>query len=307
MNLAQVSKMSWNDDFKVGRRSRGFCEIKGRANGRAVSFHIGSKFVAKFKAYLRLRKFIMKKAGSCDSLFFSVRRSGKYKAKQLRDDPLVNLFRILKQLDPSISTIKSRQWRAAKSDWLIRNTDIATAALVLQSSESTIAESYMAGSEVQAAEELGEFFARLPSIILKNSDEPADTSTPNLVGACTNFGHPEKDAHTEHNPDCRQPEGCLYCVNFRIHADEKDIRKLASCRFCIGKTAHLSDSPEHFNSVFGDVLSRIDGLLEEIGSISDPHRALVDSIVEQVQEEGRLDPYWERKMGSLLFLGIVST
>lgn len=306
MNHSQLKSLRWSDDFEIGRRSQGFREVKARAGGRAVAFHIGTKFVGPFKKFVQLRSFFLEKADVTDRLFFRADALAPYTTSALGNSPPGAFFKVLRKLDPALVAITSRQWRACKSDWLIRNTDISTAALVLQSSERTVAQFYLSGSETQAANELGDFFARLPLILQRNDDGGAKSTAQNFIGACTSIGNPAPESGATRTPDCRQPEGCLFCENYRIHADVTDVRKLVSCRFCIGKTSHLSDSIEHFDSLFGPVLARIELLLSEIASISQHNAAMVEKVVAEVEEEGELDDYWGRKLNSLVYLGVVS-
>ena len=65
----------------------------------------------------------------------------------MKDHALDHLFGQLRMIDPQLPKVTPRQWRAAKSDWLIRNKDPATAALLLQNSERTTLRAYAAGSE----------------------------------------------------------------------------------------------------------------------------------------------------------------
>jgi hypothetical protein len=93
-------------------------------------------------------------------------------------------------------------------------------------------------------------------------------------------------------PNCIDPEGCLFCDNYRIHVDETDIRKLLSCRYCIEKTAHLIGSLEEQHATLQPILARIDSIVAKLKQYNEP---LVTKILSEV-EEGELDVYWARKL-----------
>src|SRR4030066_186875 len=85
-------------------------------------------------------------------------------------------------------------------------------------------------------------------------------------------------------PDCHQSEGCLFCDKYVVHADERDVRKLISCRTCIYRTAHLSTSDEYFQSLFGEVLRRIEIILVTSGGKSEDHRTQVERVRVEVED-----------------------
>lgn len=105
---------------------------------------------------------------------------------------------------------------------------------------------------------------------------------------------------------CVQPEGCFFCSNYRAHADDLDIRKLVSARFCINRTRHLSATDEHFHSLFEPVVQRINDVLEQIRNHSAEADVMVRRITSEVEVSGHLDVYWEREMETLIGLGLVS-
>ena len=194
----------------------------------------------------------------------------------------------------------------AKSDWLIRNTNLSTTALILQNSENTVAHAYATGSESRTIEELGQFFERISHRVRDPAKDNLTDSNDNAVGKCTDYGNPNAEKGAPIQPNCQQAEGCLFCDKYAVHSDERDVRKLASCRYCIGQTSHLSVSKEHFESMYGSVIQRIEQLLEYISDLSKDYRAMVQRVQKEVEEDGELDPYWSGKLDMLIHLGVVS-
>lgn len=303
MNWAQVEALAWSDNFSVSPERQGFRAIKYRAGGKIVSFQIGAGFLPLFRRFLALRDYLLGGA-SFEFLFFSFGSKLPAAPAQIDLDVVYSFYKLLRRLDPQIQPINLRQWRAAKADWLIRNTDPATTALLLQNTERTVMRHYAAGSETQTALEFGQYFDRLENVVTDATVPIAKTSA---VGSCISFGSPSPDlSATAIKPDCKQPEGCLFCTHFAVHADKTDVRKLLSCRHCILQTEHMADSQQHFQDLFGPVIQRIDAIINHISGKSDQHQRLVELVRSQVEDETGLDPYWERKMEMLVSLGMIA-
>ena len=296
MNWAQVLQLSWSNDFEIFPERQGFRTVKWRARGKRVFFELPIAFVPSFKRYLELRKYLLQNFSS-DLLFFT---SAKISAPP---GPILSTLRrtyeLLQRIDPAIPVIMAKQWRSAKSDWLIRNTDPSTTALILQNTERTVLRSYAAGSEISHYEEMGEFLRRA-----KNAATSATMINvkSTAVGACTRDGEPSPlAAQVPLNPDCTRSEGCLFCLHHKAHADEKDARKLLSCRYVINLASPLSDSEESFQKSSGQIIARIDSLITEIAAFA---QEMVARIRYEVEVEGKLDPYWEGKLKMLITLGL---
>ncbi|MEW8053621.1 MAG: hypothetical protein AB2809_25005 [Candidatus Thiodiazotropha sp.] len=304
MNHAQARELIWYEDMEFIKERQGFVGIKARASNKMVAFEIQKCFLSSLKKYLMLRDYLLLNE-SCDLLFFSRERSFNEKPKKLPLSHTSNFTRILRRIDPDIPNFGPRQWRANKADWLIRNEDPSTTAAILQNKESTVLMHYAAGSEYQAVDEIGDFFDQL-TILRKN--EPSATSfIPNGLGACSNYG----DACSTENlppvkPDCYKPEGCLFCEHYFVHADETDVWKLVSCRYCISRTAHLAASLEHFDVMFGSVLERIEKILGLIKDMGEEESKMIDQIITDVEYNESLAPYWSEKLQMLIELGVVS-
>jgi hypothetical protein len=100
--------------------------------------------------------------------------------------------------------------------------------------------------------------------------------------------------------------GCLFCDKFVVHADETDLRKLISCKYVINTCKHLSHSDDSYQAHFGEVLSRIDAILEEIKNVSDQIFDLAKRIEFEVNEDQILDPHYQYKLDQLVNLGVTS-
>lgn len=300
MNWSQLINLTWSNNYQLDSERQLFRTIKWRAGGKECFFELPSSFIPTFKRYLHLRDFLLGDQ-PCEWLFFTLGSRGLGQPSQIKSS-LHNFFKFLKKIDPNLTEIHSRQWRAAKSDWLIRNTDISTTALVLQNSEKTVLTSYIAGSETKHWEEMSNFLNQVSNVVQEKRDK-TNNITIRAVGSCSSLGDPKpisKKLPVVSN--CIEPEGCLFCDKFKIHVDEIDIRKLLSCRYCVKKIAHLSGDQETHKNLIQSILDRIDIFITEIKKHNND---LLEKITYEVDEEGELDNYWRRKLEMLTELGFV--
>lgn len=300
MNITPLSQLQWdtNQDFQCRKNiQHGFKTVKHRAGGTNVEFHITNHFLPYFRRYLELRKWVLQ--GQNAPLFFL--RDKQHNIKNVDNNLAIKLRVKLKKFGLVLPS--ARQWRAYKSDWLIRTTDIATTALLLQNSKETVVQSYIAGSKISADNEMTAFLNGMHLKVIKAKQAP---TTEISVGHCLEYQTPETEVSgSSIQPDCQQPEGCLFCVKYRVHADEDDIRKLCSCRYVINETRTLAASEMHFEKVFGVVLNRIDSLLKFIASKNNVLNQTVERIKCEVMEEGKLTIYWASKLQMLTELTVI--
>jgi hypothetical protein len=135
-----------------------------------------------------------------------------------------------------------------------------------------------------------------------NRGQRIDGGVDQAIGVCSSYGNPQLNGAAPVTPDCRGPEGCLFCDQFKVHADERDTKKLLSCRYCLQQTAHLVSSEEHFQNLFVPIFERISFILE---AIDRRETGLVERIRLEVEENGELDPYWQSKLEMLATLELV--
>lgn len=300
MNRESMLNLLWDDNYETSSERQGFRTIKHRAGNKPCNFELSIGMMPKFKKFLELRKYLLNDR-HCEYLFISLGTHCSQNPMQLSGQSIYNIFQTLQNIDPSISKITPREWRAAKSDWLVRNIDVSTAALMLQNSEQVLLKHYTAGSETDHLNELSKFFGEVSNFVLEKTEKSDGNAS--SVGVCLDYGKPNSLDNAPVKVNCKSPEGCLFCDKYRIHADEKDTRKLVSCRYCLQKTAQLSNNKEDFDKVFRKIFQRIEDLLKEIEEIKP---GLTTKIIEEVEEMGELDHYWARKLELLFDLGLVS-
>lgn len=300
MNKESLIELLWDDEYEISSDRQSFRTIKHRAGNKVCYFEISSGMLPKFKKFLELRKYLLNK-NKCDYLFFQLGADFSQIPKCLGVGTFTSFFNTLKYLDSSIPNITPKEWRAAKSDWLIKNTDVSTASLILQNSERVLLNHYAAGSETEQFSEISKFFNEVSNFVIQSNEKIIGEAS--SVGICSSYGNPIAINNAPVKVNCKSPEGCLFCDKYRVHADEKDVRKLISCRYCLQKTSQLSQSKESFDKVFGVIFKRIDDILNQIEKLNP---GLTIKVTKEVEEMGELDSYWAKKLELLFDLGLVS-
>lgn len=306
MNPSQAISLPWcpevDDAFANPLVERqGFRTIKYRAGNKEVWFEIGAQFLPDFRRYLQLRQYLLD-GEAFEGLFFGFGQFNQGGPEIRNPDVFVHTFKILNRFDPTLPKIMPREWRAAKQDHLIRNHDPHVAARSMQHSVATALRKYSNGSEHSHQIEIGDFLSHVEKVVVAKGQE-IENGEVRSIGICASPNHPAPiSSNTPVQPDCKGPEGCLFCDQYRAHADETDTRKLLSCRYCIRQISHLANSREQFDRLFGLVLNRIDFILCEIGR-RDP--GMVERIERDVDVDGELDPYWAIKLDTLMELDLV--
>lgn len=301
INFTQAKNLRWSNDYNVKTSSFGFKSVKYRAQGKEIEIVIASQFLATFKKYIQLRRLILQENDYPFLLF--IKEAGKDKTNQIPSAILRQVTRDLRRAFYSdLEEINTREWRAKKSDFLIRTTDIQTTAMILQNSQETVMRAYMEGSEQDHASELSNYWRRLNEIV--HLDRSSDAGEPTSIGNCKNRNTPIAESTTSPiTPDCRQPEGCLFCNQYSIHADEQDLRKLHSLLYVIKECMPLANSIEHHNAVFGEIVKRVHSILTTISNRSEALKELNETIENDVNANENLSPYWEKKLSMLVAIG----
>ncbi|SEK10173.1 hypothetical protein [Paraburkholderia diazotrophica] len=204
-------------DTSVVRQT--FREIKYRAGGKEVTFTVSLGFMPKLKTYLALREKYVVQDADCDALFIVGHSARQRRLTGLPGQFLVHLYKRLDTLGIMLSRITARQWRAAKQDWAVSNHDPVVAARLMGHSLATALRSYSNGTDAAHKAEMGAFLASVEKTVLKPGSDPTG-SIRSAVGVCIEFHKPAPiAASVTVQPDCRSTAGCLFCEQYRVHAD----------------------------------------------------------------------------------------
>jgi len=296
---------------KVNLRDRA---IKFRAGGKLVPVHLSALTVTRLRAYLRVRQAFVASLGGADVQPFFVQ--GSYpkafgettcptSVKPLDNDLLTHLRSKFSAVGADLPRVTLRQLRTYKQQHLVRHQPLNVAAAMMGHSVETAVRAYSKAQEGLREAEMGRFLGSLEKTVLAASEGLPDASPTEALpaGACADYGKPVASASAPLvQPDCTKVEGCFFCDNYRLHADERDLRKLMSCRVALKRIAPLQPDSARAERVYVAIVDRIDGLL---GEIQRRVPQVYDDVRADVDERGNLTTYWSTKLQQLHLLGML--
>ncbi|MCK1783319.1 hypothetical protein L9Z73_02765 [Pseudomonas sp. TNT11] len=296
-----------------------FSGTKARAGGKTVEPEFGARFSPIFKKYLELRTWVLNGADS--TLVFPVISNG-YGVAPVGASSINGLKRLISRALPKTIWVTPTQWRKNVSYQYVKlsGSDMSLTAEKLGNTETTLRQSYSRPALEDYATEISHFLEAqyhsaitrtrtvelIPVRILgKKKDEIATTGT----GSCEKT----PESQPEHaqgftarapTPNCVDPESCLFCAHYAVHADKEDLRRLLSLRYLI-QAIKAKQPADHWQSKFGPTVHRIDEVLSAIQDIDTSYESIINQVRDEV-ERGALDPFWAIHFDTLVTLGTVS-
>lgn len=280
--------------------------IKFRAGGKMTTLVVPVTFMPALRRFLALRKYLLDDS-DFPYLFFTMgKRTKEQSPGQIGSGALESLYtNVLRFIDPELPRMASRKLRATVADWYQRHHDVSVAAKVLQNSERTVQIHYDAGSVTDHHEELSLFLNSVSESAKQQRVISRATWGDNGLleggGGCNNFGHPE--ALTDDvpvKPDCKDSQGCLFCVHRVLVACEQDARKVASAAFVMEQ---IILGPKH-EEALRPLIAKCEQDLERIASFENC-RSMVENVRIDVFEKGNLTPFFTDKYHLFLELGVI--
>lgn len=320
-NLSQIQRYEKPDDLsqqleRPERLSLTQKVIKFRAGGKPVPVHLTSTTLSRINTYLHIRGRLLKLLDCPDvsSMFVQCAYKsieGTHGLAPLAIKSLSNIF--LTQLrskcmaiGAELPQINLKQLRAYKQQHVVRKSGIKIAAETMGHSIFTAVSAYCKAQEEIRRSDMGNFLSSLSSTILPPSRkaEPTTKIISIPTGSCKNHGKPVAAEQAPIvKPDCKETGGCFFCSQFRIHADEQDIRKLLSCRHVLQRLGPLQGESASADRIFMSIKDRIEALLQEL-RIREPD--ICNEMQRDVDIRGNLTRYWAVRLQQLHLLGILS-
>ncbi|MGP9647613.1 hypothetical protein ACT3R8_11750 [Halomonas sp. AOP42-C2-23] len=295
-----------------------FSGTKARAAGKTVIPEFGAQFVSVFKKYLELRKWVLN--GSDSTLVFP-NISPRYGISPASQDSIRGFKTIFSKTLPKTVWITPTHWRKNVSYQYVKLSggDMALTAEKLSNTEDTVRQAYSRPALEDFAGEMAGFFeAMLQAAIDRTRSVERipvrilDDKRPEIV---TGTGLCEKTPETlperaqgftdlAPTPSCRDPETCLFCSFYAVHADEEDIRRLLSLLYLIQATKNKQPI-DHWQSKYGPTIHRIEEVLSAVQEADASSEVTINRVREEV-ESGDLDTFWSIHFDTLVTLGAVS-
>lgn len=315
-----VAKALEVDTLEVVPSTQGkrFSGTKARAGGKTVVPEFGARFTPVFKKYLQLREWVLN--GSDSALVFPF-VSAEHGISQVGIASIKGLKKLFARALPQTVWVTPTQWRKNVSYQYVKLSggDMTLTAEKLSNTEDTVRQAYSRPALEDFAEEMASFFEamhqaaidrtrtveRIPVRILDEKRPEAVTG----AGACEKAPETQPErargfTEVAPAPTCRDPETCLFCEFYAVHADEEDIRRLLSLRYLIQATKN-KQPVDHWQSKFGPTVHRIDEVLSAIQDTDGDSQSTINRVREEV-ESGDLDAFWSIHFDTLVTLGAVS-
>lgn len=302
MNETPLRDLLWSEKYTISKDRHGFRTIKWRAHGMQVEFEISSSFVPTFEKFLKLRKYIVRDTLH-PYLFIGMSSNTSKPITRLQPNTIQHInAQVANFIDPDHAPLNYRELRLYKSNYLLsKKHKISTVANVLQTSETSVRNSYAEAEEKQAIDEIASFF----NVLTERANVFIDSATP--AGGCSSPDKPSiKQLPPEgYEPNCKNLEGCIFCEEFRTNTEPEQIRKLLSMKYVIGEMISSCNSAQHFNEVHGLAIQRIDQHLDDISGASPAASDDVRRITSEVYEENQLSDYWQKQLDRYIKIGLI--
>lgn len=296
-----------------------FSGTKSRANGKTVYPEFGVQFVPIFRKILELREWVLN--GKKSDLVFMVAPRNSNSISFIGQCNITALKSLLLKYQPATRWIAPRQWRKNVSYQYIgiSGGDFQLTAEKLGNTERTLQINYSRPALEEFSAQMSGFFDAMYSAAVDRTRTlksipvlVTDTKQPETVtgiGSCKNGSLAEPlrapgFTQMAPKPSCGDPETCLFCRFYAVHADDDDIRRLFSLRYLI--TAINGQQPhDHWITKFGPTIHRIDEVLIAIKEKNSNIEKTISRIRDEV-ESGALDPFWAIHFDTLVYVGAVS-
>jgi|GEM_PF-2383923 len=289
--------------------------IKFRAGGKVVEVFLSATSVTRLKTYLQVRQTLIAALGGVDIAPMFIQ--GEYAKPRGEPDAVRPLDRqFLRHLrkkftavGASLPAVTLMQLRAYAQQRFVRTAPLAVAAQRMGHSVETAINAYCKAQESTHRGEMADYLGSLQRTVLDAPELRGDQGNKALeiipAGACADYGHPAPATQASAvEPDCSKVEGCFFCPNYRVHADEEDMSKLMSCRRVLSAIAPLHGDSIRAAQVYNAVVDRIDALL---GELRRRQPKVHEAVRVEVEERGHLTGYWARKLQQLHLLGMLSS
>lgn len=285
--------------------------VKFRAGGRVIEVHLSATTITRLRTYLRLRQSLVNSLAKIDiaPMFvqceYATSRGEPIGIRPLDRSFLSLLRKKVTAIGATLPDITLRQLRAYKQQEMVRRAPISLAAKLMGHSVPTAIKAYSKAQAGVRQTEMRTYLDSLQKTVQATSDWFSGQSPQKIIpiGSCADHGRPvTKSSESVLQPDCNKIEGCFFCDNYRVHADEDDLAKLFSCRRVLGYIVPLTDDTILAEKVYAAVVDRIDSLLVELKRLKpDAYEAARLN----VEERGLLTRYWANKLQQLHLLGML--
>lgn len=306
-NVQVVRDLETDGAINAAVQNQQFRGLKWRAGGKKVTLVAPVTFMPRLRRFLQLRQYLLQ-GRKTPYLFFSCGVRNNKPPTRIRYSELdLHYRRLLIEIDPQLPKIGARTLRASVDDYYLRFHDSVVAAAVMGHTVETEQTKYSRGSANDHHEEMTRFMVSVTESarrqrVIRVKDVTPDAPMLEEGGRCDAVGHPEALAtRVPFQPDCKDPQGCLFCNHRVLIAGEEDTRKVASAAYVMEQ---LILGPKH-EVALRPLIAKCDEDLEKIAAFPNC-RTMVEKVRKDVYENENLMPFWADKYQLFLELGILS-
>lgn len=305
-NESVVREIETEGQIDAATLNQQYRSIKFRAGGKPITLTVPANFMPSLRRFMELRLYLLG-AGAFPYLFFTLGINNAKSPGQIGIGSLESLLKtVLRTIDPQLPRMASRKLRASVADWYQRHHNASVTAKVLQNSEQTAQKHYDAGSMTNHREELSLFLHSVSESAKRQRvisiKAVADIRLLEEGGRCDSFGNPEALAnHAPVKPNCKDSQGCLFCIHRVLVACEEDARKVASAAFLMEQVIL---GPKH-EEILRPLIVKCDEDLKKIAAFGNCHM-MVERVRKDVFQSGNLTPFFADKYQLFLELGIIA-
>jgi hypothetical protein len=301
MNESPLKKLLWSEKYEIANsETAGFVTVKFRAGNMEQFFEVKKSFIKHFEKFMKLRQYLC--GNETRKFLFLAFKRGELLEVPIRNAPIIEFNKKIEFfIAPDFYGLSHRQLRKYKSTYLLsKNYSVNIVSSVMQNSSQTILKHYTEAEEKVAIDEISATLNFITSVLNRESK----IETPG--GGCSGEKSSESEVPPDqYEPNCRNFVGCIYCTEFRLHADEDSIRKLLSMRFVTAERLTSCSDIDQFYTLHGNTLKRLDSLITDLIKIKPEFEPIIDRIRNEIEKDYKLHPYWESLYSRLLKLKVI--
>ncbi|MAD74560.1 MAG: hypothetical protein CML20_07205 [Rheinheimera sp.] len=310
-NQQTIIDLSVSDSIQKDFTQNEFKSIKFRAGYREVSYRLHRNGYKLYLAYLELREWLLN-GKECTDLFFTFGEQHKSsEPRKLNQFSSRSHYRVLERkgyMRPPVSMIKDNELRNAKSVYFkILGYSPKETAGILNHSEVTSEKSYSSISDGEQVKEYKKYWGSLKSINIAVNEGAQASNESTAAGHCSNSERKPQNIMQSPpiEPDCKTPQGCLFCQYYVVHTKSDGLKKLFSLLFIIETVFLKTPEWEHAYALFSLMVLRIKEIIKQITLLSIDHKGLVNKAKEEVYESNELTSFWDNRLQQYIDSGVV--
>jgi hypothetical protein len=292
--------------------SQEFYDVKFRAVGLPITLRIEKKGYQLFKKYLKLRSWLLN-GQKFEYLFLSLSTNHTGYPKQLHRQTNYGHHLYLKDkgfLSPLSSSLRDQQIRNANTHFLRDRGYLSKDVADNNNHSVEVSEAIYSTPPIEKqVGELSDFWSACEGSLNHITEIKPEDKQPITAGSCSTIDKTPIPISIMESPpitpNCKTPQGCLFCIYYVCHADEEDIRKILSLLFVIQIIIDKTIDFEFADETNNLLIIRVEYILNGISALSNVHDQLVSQLKNEVLNDGVLTDFWNTRLDYYETMGLI--